>query len=113
MFDAHIKFEREGIDRKLRNGQDKAKMILTEQIVKDSNEYVPMLEGVLKGSALSNSDYKNGIAVWQTPYARRLYYNPQFNFSKDANPKAGGLWFERAKSNHLKEWQDIIAKEYT
>lgn len=32
--------------------------------------------------------------VSSTPYARRLYYHPEFNFQKDENPNAKGRWFE-------------------
>lgn len=31
--------------------------------------------------------------VSSTPYARRLYYHPEYNFYKEENPNAGGLWF--------------------
>lgn len=45
-----------------------------------------------------------------TPYARRMYYHPEYNFSKDENPNAKGLWFE--------DWEaggkaaDFAAKAY-
>lgn len=29
-----------------------------------------------------------------TPYARRLYFHPEYNFQKHENPNAKGLWFE-------------------
>lgn len=32
--------------------------------------------------------------VSSTPYARRLYYHPEYDFYKDENPNAGGKWFE-------------------
>ena len=32
--------------------------------------------------------------VSSTPYARRLYFHPEYNFSKEANPNAKGQWFE-------------------
>lgn len=32
--------------------------------------------------------------VSDTPYARRLYFHPEYNFKKDKNPNAGGEWFE-------------------
>lgn len=32
--------------------------------------------------------------VHSTPYARRLYYHPEYNFKKDENPNAKGKWFE-------------------
>lgn len=28
------------------------------------------------------------------PYPRRLYFHPEYNFNKEKNPKAGGMWFE-------------------
>ncbi len=30
--------------------------------------------------------------VSSTPYARRLYFHPEFNFSRDENIAAGGKW---------------------
>ena len=32
--------------------------------------------------------------VSSTPYARRLYYHPEYNFSRDENIAAGGKWFD-------------------
>lgn len=32
--------------------------------------------------------------VTEGPYARRLYFHPEYNFRTDKNPNAGGLWFE-------------------
>ena len=32
--------------------------------------------------------------VSSTPYARRLYYHPEYNFSHDENPNAKGKWYE-------------------
>lgn len=32
--------------------------------------------------------------VSSTPYARRLYYHPEYNFQTDKNPFAGGMWYE-------------------
>ena len=31
--------------------------------------------------------------VSATPYARRLYYHPEYNFDTTNNPNAGGQWF--------------------
>lgn len=42
------------------------------------------------------SESKQGKAtlVSSTPYARRLYYHPEYNFQTDENPFAGGEWYE-------------------
>lgn len=77
---------------------------LDSQVQKDSNFYAPRDQGTLQESSVIHSKLGSGEIVWLTPYARRLYYNPQYNFSKVKNPNARGLWFEAAKSNKLSEW---------
>ena len=32
--------------------------------------------------------------VSSTPYARRLYFHPEFHFKKDENPNAKGKWYD-------------------
>lgn len=32
--------------------------------------------------------------VTSTPYARRLYFHPEYHFQKDENPDAGGEWYK-------------------
>lgn len=32
--------------------------------------------------------------VSSTPYARRLYYHPEYNFQTDENPNAQGEWYK-------------------
>lgn len=32
--------------------------------------------------------------VSSTPYARRLYFHPEYNFRRNNNARAGGKWFE-------------------
>lgn len=38
---------------------------------------------------------RNGVVkiVSSTPYARRLYFHPEYNFSREENIAAGGKWF--------------------
>lgn len=42
------------------------------------------------------SESRNGkvSVVHSTPYARRLYYHPEYHFQTDENPNAKGHWFE-------------------
>ena len=47
------------------------------------------------------ADYKEcgqgkATLVVNTPYARRLYFHPEYNFQTDENPFAGGEWYEHA-----------------
>lgn len=89
----------------------KVQAVLDQQILKDSNNYAPQDTSELIRSGIRMSMIGRGQIIWDTPYARRLYYNPQYNFSKDVNPNAQGLWFEAAKAAHLHEWTALVAKE--
>lgn len=42
--------------------------------------------------------------VTSTPYAQRLYYHPEYNFSKASNPNAKGRWLEDWITGSKKEW---------
>lgn len=41
--------------------------------------------------------------VSDTPYARRLYFHPEYRFKKDNNKNAGGLWFDPYINGEKKE----------
>lgn len=61
-------------------------------------QVVPRDSGTLQGESFF-SDYsqsKSGRAslVHSTSYARRLYFHPEYHFSKEENPNAKGKWFE-------------------
>lgn len=84
-----------------------AQAALDAQVIKDSNVYCPQDEGTLRDSAILNSRIGTGEIRWATPYARRLYYGVNFNFSHDKNPQARAKWFEEAKARYLGDWLRI------
>lgn len=59
---------------------------------------VPKETGILEGSAFAvdNSKATRGKIklVHDTPYARRLYFHPEYNFSQDTNTNAQGKWLD-------------------
>lgn len=61
-------------------------------------QVVPRDTGNLQNEAffMDRQNSSRGIVslVHSTPYARRLYFHPEFHFSKDANPNVRGKWFE-------------------
>lgn len=60
-------------------------------------ETVPMRTGALSGEQffVDYEDSRRGLVslVNSTPYARRLYYHPEYNFRKEFHANAGALWF--------------------
>ena len=61
-------------------------------------QVMPFDTGNLQGESTfvdtSQSSQGKASIVSSTPYARRLYYHPEYNFSRDENIAAGGKWFE-------------------
>lgn len=59
---------------------------------------VPFDTGNLQNRSMFIDDSKKNIGIvtisHDTPYARRMYFHPEYNFRKDKNPNAGGEWFE-------------------
>lgn len=101
---------------KLKGKQERAKKIaqmqLDQDVLKDSNYYIPKDTSNLEGSGIRGSLIGKGQVGWDTPYAKRLYYNPQYNFSKDRNPNARGLWFEAAKAQKKNAWLNAAKMMY-
>lgn len=82
------------------------------QVMKDSNQFCPLAEGTLQASAVTATKIGSGEVSWNTPYAHRLYWHPEYNFSLDKNPLARGKWFEEAKTRYLKNWVDIAQGQF-
>lgn len=86
--------------------------MIASELLSDSSYYIPKEQGDLERSGIEYSDFDKGLLIWNVPYARRLYYNPQFNFSKDANPNARGLWAEYAKNQNKKKYKRLMKQGF-
>ena len=62
------------------------------------SQTMPFKTGALQNRStyLDTSQSKMGVVtiMSDTPYARRLYFHPEYNFNRNINPNAGGMWFE-------------------
>ena len=65
--------------------------------VKDA-QVIPMETGELSGEAFfcdySESNQGKVTLVHSTPYARRLYFHPEYHFNKEYHSQAKGEWYE-------------------
>lgn len=73
---------------------------LTARVLQDDireEQVIPRDIGTLQGEAFFVDDSESSQGeirlVHQTPYARRLYYHPEYNFSHRENANAQGMWF--------------------
>lgn len=95
--------------KQLTNAHIRALELTAEALHKDVQQaqVMPFDSGHLQGTAttVDYSQSKSGTVtlVTQTPYARRLYFHPEYNFSKTVNPNAGGKWLEPWKKGGDKE----------
>ncbi|MGN4578386.1 minor capsid protein [Bacillus cereus group sp. MYBK74-1] len=110
MIRVNVQVDTAQIESNVMRATEKAQFALDEQVLKDSNYYAPEDTTELKRSGVRFSRPGEGHVGWDTPYARRLYYNPQYNFSKQPNQNARGLWFEEAKARHASDWARIVER---
>ncbi len=52
------------------------------------------------------------LIVSDRPYARRVYFHPEYNFNKEHNSNAGGKWFETYINGDKKDYpQKVFARK--
>lgn len=75
---------------------EKTAEVLHTEIVQA--QVMPRDTGTLQNEKtfVDNSDAQRGISriISEGPYARRLYFHPEYNFQTTENPNAKGRWFE-------------------
>lgn len=80
---------------------------LTTEILADCNEYVKRSPNhTMRDSSLIHSKPSEGLIVWETPYARRQYWEIQTALT----PGTTWRWIETAKRKHLTRWQRLAQK---
>nr|DAU44660.1 MAG TPA: Minor capsid protein [Caudoviricetes sp.] len=59
-------------------------------------QVIPFDKGTLQENTFIDDTRNpdNAYVVSSTPYARRLYFHPEYNFRTENNEHAGGKWFE-------------------
>lgn len=67
-------------------------------------QVVPKDIGSLEESVATGAENSEGYISYNTPYARRLYYHPEYNFRQDKNPNAQGRWLDPFIHGEKKKW---------
>ena len=107
-----VNFNRLRIATRLTNRLDTLiQPVIDNEVLKDSNFYVPMDTGNLKDSGIRGTRIGSGEIVWDSVYARRQYYEDN-NKSKDNNPNASDRWFEKAKIRNKDKWIRIANRRW-
>lgn len=89
-----------------------AQAVITDVV---DEQVMPMDTGTLQNSStfVETSESSTGVVgiISDTPYARRLYYHPEYNFRTSENKNAGGKWFQPWIDGDKKDFAaDVFAK---
>lgn len=119
----------EAIKNKLAESCTRAESIVGQQVIKDTEPFVP----ALTGSLTIRTRLDGNKIIYPGPYARFLYYgkvmvdpqtgstfapkggtkvltNRDLVFSKAMHPQAQSHWFEASKAQNLDKWIRIAEK---
>ena len=85
---------------KVKNAMNEALVETADALLSDlkKSQTMPFDTGALQNRSTFVDDSKKKIGrvsiASDTPYARRLYFHPEYNFQKIKNANAGAKWFE-------------------
>lgn len=83
---------------------------LTTEILADCNEYVKRSPAhTMRDSSLIHSKPADGLIIWETPYAKRQYWE----IKTALTPGTTWRWIETAKKQHFRRWQDLAQRGFT
>lgn len=112
----------EEIDHRIAETASRAEVWLANEVLKDTDRYVPMLAGSLS----QRSHVEGNMIVYPGPYARYLYFgkvmagppegpkhatDKDLVYTKQAHPDAQSHWFEASKAQNLDKWLRGVKKQ--
>ena len=130
MSDKQFRFDMQGVkfvDKQMEYALAKATYVLQDEI--REAQVIPRMVGTLQGEAFTIKDHSKQKYMdmgFSTPYARRLYFHPEYHFHQspwtapdgktyEGNPNAKGMWLKDwvkggKKQNRLSEIFEGILK---
>lgn len=98
------------IQMKINAGTQSMIVAVTESVVEYGNIFVREDQGDLRDSSLIASRPEEGKAVWDTSYAKSVYYTG--TPSKDKNPDASLMWAEKGVNTFKKELDRVAQNAF-
>jgi hypothetical protein len=101
-----ISFDRDAVVAKI-SGINKASIpIIANEALKDANFYAREDTGELIRSSIRASDPDKGLLVWDTPYAKKMYYVGTPHTGK--NPQASLMWAMKAAKENIRKYTRML-----
>ena len=105
-----IEMDKQKIVKKLLTGADASKFAVAMALMDYGNNFVRVDQGQLRDSVYTSSEPEKGKVIWDTPYAKKVYYTGAP--STDVNPQASLMWADKAKKVYKKELQQIAQNAF-
>ena len=102
------------LKEKLAARRNRAQEMLDLAVIKDTDPFVPMRQGTLASSALRSTKVGSGEVVYDTPYARHMYYGVHyrtgkpFKYSTLKHPLACKEWVGASKAVNIEKWKKEV-----
>lgn len=103
-YDIKVDFDMGALTRKYKNRVGIAQKKLDEAVIKDTDRYVRYRTGVLARSVQTASHIGEGLIVYDTPYAKKIYYDTKSQVTKDVHRDATPMWVDVSKKKNLANW---------
>lgn len=125
-----VSMDRNAVKMRIQGASERAVAEVSKQVLADCNEFCPEDHGVLINSSEIHSNFKKGLLVWSTPYARYLYYGLLMvdsvtgsSWARKGSTKvltdkplhyAKGckLWCEKAREMYNEDWRLIYQNAF-
>lgn len=104
--------------RKLSNAQIRAAEMTAEAVKTDviAKNVMPFDSGTMQNDSTSIDTSKKNLGHLtissNTPYARRMYFHPEYNFQTTNNPNAQGRWYDDWISGKYKKFAPNAYKQF-
>lgn len=95
-----INISGDDVEAKVKSAWEKILYALSSEILGDCNEYCKEDTGALIASSNTHSLPQEGLLIWQTPYAKRQYWEIETSLK----PGRTWKWCETAKNKHKSDW---------
>ena len=125
-----VSMDRNAVRMRIQGANERALAETSKQVLADCNEFCPDAHSILKNSSETHSDFKKGLLVWSTPYARYLYYGLLMVDSVTGSSwarkgsskiltdkplhyaKCCKLWCEKAREMYNEDWRLIYQNAF-
>lgn len=107
-FNVKVEFDAAGVRARVENAAKKGLAVMSNEALKDANVFAREDTGELIRSSLRSSEPEKGRLIWNTPYAKRMYYTG--TPVKDINPQAELQWAHKGYALNRQKYLRMLDK---